>query len=75
MTDETIHIAGGMEWGKWLETIGRGTSTGYDWINRGWIKVVNINGKNYVMVEAITEFWQRQGGRVCQSHQTAEAWR
>ena len=59
MLNDEIHITGGMEWGKWLDTVGRCTTTGHDWLKRGWITVININGKNYMTAEAIAEFWRR----------------
>jgi hypothetical protein len=63
--DAELQIAGGMELGKWLDLIGRGPTTGYLWRQEGQngeparIKTVNIDGKLFVRVEAIKEFWDR----------------
>ena len=50
---------------KWLELVGRGTTTGWEWRKVGpngeapRIATVNIDGKKYVRAEAIKSFWDR----------------
>ena len=64
MTEE-LHLAGGMTLDKWLELVGRGTTTGWEWRKIGpngeapRIATVNIDGKKYVRAEAIKSFWDR----------------
>jgi hypothetical protein len=61
--DTELQIAGGMEWGKWLSIVGRGSTTGYHWRQEGpngeppRIKTCNIDGKHYVRAEASKHFW------------------
>jgi hypothetical protein len=65
MKDDELQIAGGVEWGKWLKLVGRGSTTGWLWRQKrsdgkpARIKTVNIDGKNYVRAEEIKRFWDR----------------
>ena len=66
MSDDTeLQIAGGVEWGRWLDLVGRGRTTGYIWRQAGpngepaRIKTCNIDGKNYVRAEEVKKFWDR----------------
>ena len=44
---------------SWLKTIGRSAVTGWRWRQRGWLSVVNINGRNYLPAEEIGRFLDR----------------
>jgi hypothetical protein len=65
MSEETLHLVGGISWDKWLSEVGRSSTTGWLWSKKGpngerpRIKTVNIDGKKYVRAEAIKEFWDR----------------
>jgi hypothetical protein len=43
----------------WLKSIGRSASTGWRWRQRGWLRVVNIAGRNYVAAEEVDRFLER----------------
>jgi len=63
--DIDLQIVGGIEWGKWLEQVGRCRTTGFLWRKKGpngeppRIKTLNIDGKNYLRAEEIKRFWDR----------------
>jgi predicted site-specific integrase-resolvase len=44
---------------KWLEQIGVTPCTGWRWRKRGWLKTVNIAGRQYLTQSAIDEFNRR----------------
>ena len=56
MSEETLHLVGGISWDKWLSEVGRKKGPNGE---RPRIKTVNIDGKKYVRAEAIKEFWDR----------------
>ena len=43
----------------WLRGVGRSKATGWRWRRRGWLRVLNIGGRNYVEVEEVGRFFQR----------------
>ena len=56
---------------KWLEEVGVTPCTGWRWRKRGWLKTVNIAGRQYLTQEAILEFHRRAtGGEFAQFHKT-----
>ena len=44
---------------RWLEQVGVTTCTAWRWRKRGWLKTVNIAGRQYLTQEAIDEFHRR----------------
>jgi predicted site-specific integrase-resolvase len=44
---------------KWLEEVGVTSCTAWRWRKKGWLKTVNICGRQYVTQEAIDEFHRR----------------
>ena len=44
---------------KWCEQIGINPLTAWRWRKRGWLKTINIAGRQYVSDEAIAEFNRR----------------
>ena len=44
---------------KWLEQVGVTPCTGWRWRKRGWLKTVNIAGRQYLTQSAIDEFNRR----------------
>lgn len=44
---------------SWLRNIGRSAATGWRWRRRGWLRVINIGGRNYVASNEIRRFLQR----------------
>jgi len=44
---------------QWLEQVGVTTCTAWRWRKRGWLKTVNIAGRQYLTQEAIDEFHRR----------------
>lgn len=56
---------------KWLEQVGVTPCTGWRWRKRGWLKTINIAGRQYLTQEAIHEFHRRAtGGEFAQHHKT-----
>jgi predicted site-specific integrase-resolvase len=44
---------------KWLKQIGVTHCTAWRWRKKGWLKTINISGRQYLTQEAIAEFNQR----------------
>lgn len=44
---------------KWLEQTGVTSCTAWRWRKKGWLKTVNICGRQYLTQEAISEFKNR----------------
>jgi hypothetical protein len=44
---------------RWLEQVGVTTCTAWRWRKRGWLKTINIAGRQYLTQEAIYEFHRR----------------
>ena len=44
---------------RWLEQVGVTTCTAWRWRKKGWLKTVNIAGRQYLTQEAIDEFHRR----------------
>ena len=44
---------------KWLAQVGVTPITGWRWRRKGWLKTVNIAGRQYLTQEAIDEFHRR----------------
>jgi predicted site-specific integrase-resolvase len=44
---------------KWLEQVGVTPCTAWRWRRKGWLKTVNICGRQYLTQEAIDEFHRR----------------
>jgi predicted site-specific integrase-resolvase len=54
---------------KWLEQVGVTPVTAWRWRRRGWLKTVNIAGRQYLTQEAIDEFHRRAvAGEFAQEH-------
>jgi hypothetical protein len=54
---------------KWLEQVGVTACTAWRWRKRGWLKTVNIAGRQYLTQEAIDEFHRRAvAGDFAQEH-------
>jgi predicted site-specific integrase-resolvase len=54
---------------KWLEQVGVTPVTAWRWRQRGWLKTVNIAGRQYLTQEAIDEFHHRAvAGEFAQVH-------
>ena len=58
-----------MSLAKWLEQVGVTPITAWRWRKRGWLKTVNIAGRQYLTQEAIGEFHRRAvAGEFAQEH-------
>jgi hypothetical protein len=44
---------------KWLEQVGVTSCTAWRWRRKGWLKTVNIAGRQYLTQDAIDEFHRR----------------
>ena len=44
---------------RWLEQVGVTTCTAWRWRKRGWLKTINIAGRQYLTQEAMNEFYHR----------------
>ena len=44
---------------KWLEQVGVTACTAWRWRKKGWLKTVNIAGRQYLTQESIEEFHHR----------------
>jgi predicted site-specific integrase-resolvase len=44
---------------KWTEQVGVTACTAWRWRKKGWLKTVNIAGRQYLTQEAIAEFTER----------------
>jgi hypothetical protein len=44
---------------RWLEQVGISTCTAWRWRRKGWLKTLNIAGRQYLTQEAIDEFCHR----------------
>lgn len=54
---------------RWLEQIGVTPCTAWRWRCKGWLKTVNISGRQYLTQEAIDEFQRRaMAGEFAQEH-------
>jgi predicted site-specific integrase-resolvase len=54
---------------KWLDSVGITPCTAWRWRKKGWLKTVNICGRQYLTQEAIAEFTARaQRGEFSQVH-------
>ena len=54
---------------KWLEQVGVTPCTAWRWRRKGWLKTVNIAGRQYLTQEAIDEFHHRAAtGEFAQVH-------
>jgi hypothetical protein len=59
---------------KWLEQIGVTPCTAWRWRKKGWLKTVNIAGRQYLTQEAIDEFHHRAvAGEFAQVHKVPAA--
>jgi predicted site-specific integrase-resolvase len=59
---------------KWLEQIGVTPCTAWRWRKKGWLKTVNIAGRQYLTQEAIDEFHNRAvAGEFAQVHKVPAA--
>ena len=48
-----------MSLSKWTEEVGVTACTAWRWRKKGWLKTVNIAGRQYLTQEAIEEFHRR----------------
>jgi len=56
---------------KWLEQVGVTSCTAWRWRKKGWLKTINIAGRQYLTQEAIGEFQRRAAaGEFAQPHKT-----
>jgi predicted site-specific integrase-resolvase len=56
---------------KWLERVGVTPITAWRWRKKGWLRTVNIAGRQYLTQEAIDEFHRRVvAGEFAQEHKT-----
>jgi hypothetical protein len=56
---------------KWLEQVGVTSCTAWRWRKKGWLKTINIAGRQYITQEAASEFQRRaSSGEFSQSHKT-----
>jgi hypothetical protein len=56
---------------KWLEQVGVTPCTAWRWRKKGWLKTINIAGRQYLTQEAIGEFQRRAAaGEFAQNHKT-----
>jgi hypothetical protein len=54
---------------RWLAQVGITQITAWRWRRRGWLKTVNIAGRQYLTQEAIDEFHRRAvAGEFAQEH-------
>jgi hypothetical protein len=54
---------------QWLADVGITPCTAWRWRKKGWLKTVNICGRQYLTQEAIAEFTERaQRGEFSQVH-------
>ena len=54
---------------KWMENVGITPCTAWRWRKKGWLKTINIAGRQYLTQEAIDEFHQRAiSGEFAQVH-------
>ncbi len=54
---------------KWLSDVGVSPITGWRWRRKGWLKTVNIAGRQYLTQEAIDDFNRRAAsGEFAQVH-------
>ena len=54
---------------KWLAEVGVTPITAWRWRKKGWLKTVNISGRQYLTQEAIDEFHRRAvAGEFAQEH-------
>jgi len=54
---------------KWLAQVGVTPITAWRWRKRGWLKTVNIAGRQYLTQEGIDEFQRRaMAGEFSQEH-------
>jgi hypothetical protein len=44
---------------RWLEQVGVTTCTAWRWRKKGWLKTINIAGRQYLTQAAIDEFHRR----------------
>ena len=44
---------------RWLKQVGVTTCTAWRWRKRGWLKTINIAGRQYLTQEALDEFHRR----------------
>jgi len=44
---------------RWLEQVGVTTCTAWRWRKKGWLRTINIAGRQYLTQEAIDEFHRR----------------
>jgi predicted site-specific integrase-resolvase len=53
----------------WLDQIGVTACTAWRWRRKGWLKTVNISGRQYLTQEALDEFERRAvAGEFAQEH-------
>jgi hypothetical protein len=56
---------------KWLEQVGVTPCTVWRWRKKGWLKTINIAGRQYLTQEAASEFQRRAAaGEFSQPHKT-----
>jgi hypothetical protein len=54
---------------KWLEQVGVTSCTAWRWRKKGWLKTINIAGRQYLTQNAIDEFHRRAtAGEFSQPH-------
>ena len=66
---------------RWLEQVGVTPCTAWRWRKKGWLKTINIAGRQYLTQEAIDEFRRRasagefsQAPKVPSRNETGVGW-
>ncbi len=44
---------------KFCEDLGRSQSTVHGWVQKGWLRVDDVQGRSYIMQDSLHEFLQR----------------
>ena len=58
-----------MAFNAWLQEVGVTSVTGWRWRRNGWLKTVNIAGRQYISHDAIQDFTRRaQSGEFEKEH-------
>jgi predicted site-specific integrase-resolvase len=59
---------------KWMENVGVSPCTVWRWRKKGWLKTINIAGRQYLTQESIDEFHRRAvSGEFAQIHKVPRA--
>jgi hypothetical protein len=59
LTTEPMPDAGGMDYGMWLQLVGRDPVTGWRWAKAGVVQTENVFGRPFITSDEIKRFWAR----------------